>query len=547
MSEVIERETMEFDVIIVGAGPAGLSCAIKLKQLNAELNIVVLEKAAEVGGHILSGAILETRALDELLPDWQNMNAPITTKVSNDQIYWLKNQHNHWAVPNVLAPSTLHNDGNYIVSLGNVCRWLAEHAEKIGIDIYPGFSAQTPLFNEHKTQVLGVITGDMGIGKNGAAKSGFTAGMELRAPFTVFAEGSRGHLGKQLIEHFALNNNKSAQHYGLGIKELWTIPAAQHQEGSVIHTAGWPLNEHEAVGGGFLYHIADNQVVVGLVTDLNYSNPWLSPFEEFQRLKTHPIISAILKNGERVSYGARAITKGGLQALPKMSFNGGCLIGCDAGTLNFAKIKGSHLAMKSGLLAAQAIETAIKNQQIECDLDTLFAQSWAYEELHAQRNFGPAMHRFGNFVGAAYAFIDINIFKGKLPWTMHDEKEDYLCLRPADHCPEINYPKPDGKLTFDRLSSVFLSNTNHEEDQPVHLKLTDLTIPLTTNMTLWAEPAQRYCPAGVYEIIEKDNNKQFQINAQNCLHCKTCDIKDPSQNINWVAPEGGGGPNYPNM
>ncbi|MEE4245483.1 MAG: electron transfer flavoprotein-ubiquinone oxidoreductase [Kangiellaceae bacterium] len=550
-----ERESMEFDVVIVGAGPAGLSSAIKLAQisqtLDNPLSIVVVEKGSEVGAHILSGAVFEPTALNELIPDWQDKGAPLNTEVKSDDIMLMTSQSAAIKVPGIFAPKTMHNNGNYIISLGNLCRWLAEQAESLGVEIFPGFAASEILYNDDGS-VKGIATGDMGIAADGSQKDGYMQGMELHGKYTVFAEGCRGHLGKELIAKFELDAGKEPQHYGIGIKELWTIPAEQHQQGLVVHSAGWPLSESNSTGGGFLYHIEDNQVVVGLITDLSYSNPHVSPFDEFQRYKHHPKISQYLEGGERVSYGARALVKGGLQSLPKMNFPGGVLVGCDAGTLNFAKIKGSHTAMKSGMLAAETIAKAIVDERANQDLTEFvdaFENSWVFKELHMQRNFGPAQHKWGNLLGAAYAFIDINIFNGKLPWTLSDATADHEQLKPAAQSKVINYPKPDGKLSFDKLSSVFISNTNHEEDQPVHLRLTDQTIPVEHNLPLYDEPAQRYCPAGVYEIIRNDDGSEpkLQINAQNCVHCKTCDIKDPKQNITWVTPEGTGGPNYPNM
>lgn len=546
---------MEFDVVIVGAGPAGLSAAIRLRQLAAEsdqeLMVCVVEKGSEVGAHILSGAVFEPTALNELIPDWQEKGAPLNTKVTEDKIFLMKNENKSTKIPNFFIPKTMHNHGNYIISLGNLCRWLAEQAESLGVEIFPGFAAAEVLYNEDGS-VKGIATGDMGIGRNGEQKDGYMAGMELHAKYTLFAEGCRGHLGKELIAKFNLDKDKEPQHYGIGIKELWKVPAEQHQEGLVVHSAGWPLSESSSAGGGFLYHIEDNQVVVGLITDLSYSNPYLSPFDEFQRYKHQTTIKAFLEGGERISYGARAIAKGGLQSQPKMSFPGGLLIGDDAGTLNFAKIKGTHTAMKSGMIAAETVANAISAEKSSNDLVEFahnYQQSWAWKELHMQRNFGPAQHKWGNILGSAYAFIDINLFNGKLPWTLSDPEADHALLKSAKDCPKIDYPKPDGKLSFDKLSSVFISNTNHEEDQPIHLKLADNDIPLKVNLEQFDEPAQRYCPAGVYEVVRDDNgeNPSFVINAQNCVHCKTCDIKDPSQNITWVTPEGAGGPNYPNM
>ncbi len=546
----MEREYMEYDVVIVGAGPSGLAAACRIRQLSEAISVCVVEKGSEVGAHILSGAVFEPTALNELFPDWKEKGAPLNTEVSGDDILMLTSAEKGIKVPHLFAPKTMHNEGNYIVSLGNVCRWLAEQAEALGVEIFPCFAAAEVLYNEDGS-VKGIATGDMGIGMDGEKKDSYMPGMELHAKYTLFSEGCRGQLGKQLIAKFALDAGKEPQHYGIGIKELWKIPAAQHKEGLVVHTAGWPLSESGSAGGSFLYHIEDNQVVCGLITDLAYSNPHVSPFDEFQRYKHHPMIKKYLEGGERVSYGARAITKGGIQSQPKMTFPGGLIIGDNAGTLNFAKIKGSHTAMKSGMIAAETVVAAIDagraNDEVS-EYTTEYQNSWAYKELHTQRNFGPAQHKWGNILGSAYAFIDLNLFNGKLPWTLSDPKPDHAQLKPAAECKKIDYPKPDGALSFDKLSSVFLSNTNHEEDQPCHLKLTDPDVPLNHNLPVYDEPAQRYCPAGVYEIVEgEDGNKRFQINAQNCVHCKTCDIKDPTQNITWVAPEGSGGPNYPNM
>ncbi|MBB3046429.1 electron-transferring-flavoprotein dehydrogenase [Litorivivens lipolytica] len=551
----MERESMEFDVLIVGAGPAGLSAACKIRQLSEstgkDISVCVVEKGSEVGAHILSGAVFEPTALNELFPDWKEKGAPLNTEVTGDDIYYMTSEEKAIKVPGFAVPKTMHNEGNYIISLGNLCRWLAEQAEGMGAEIYPGFAAAEILYNEDGS-VKGIATGDMGIAADGSQKDSYMPGMELHAKYTLFSEGCRGHLGKQLIEKFDLAAGKDPQHYGIGIKELWKINPEKHSQGKVVHSTGWPLAENGAFGGGFLYHIEDDQVALGLITDLCYDNPYLSPFEEFNRFKTHPIIKDFLEGGERISYGARAIVKGGLQSLPKMTFPGGLLIGCDAGTLNFAKIKGSHTAMKSGMLAAEAVHQAITEQERANDDLTeyteAFNNSWLYKELHQQRNFGPAQHKWGNLIGSAYAFVDINIFNGNLPWTFQDQKADHAKMKPAAESKKITYPKPDGKLTFDRLASVFLSNTNHEEDQPCHLTLKDPALPIRDNLPTFDEPAQRYCPAGVYEVVEnEDGSKRFQINGQNCVHCKTCDIKDPAQNIVWVTPEGFGGPNYPNM
>lgn len=543
---------MEFDVVIVGAGPAGLSSAIRLMQqakaTQTELTVCVVEKGSEVGAHILSGAVFEPRALNELFPNWRDLDAPLGVPVTHDDIYLLKSDTKAQAIPHFAVPKTMHNSGNYIVSMGNICRWLAQQAENLGVEIFPGFSAASVIVEDNV--VKGIVTGDMGLDKHGEQKSSFVAGMELRAKYTLFAEGCRGHLGKQLIEQYQLDAGKTPQHYALGFKEIWDIDPNKHQAGLVLHSAGWPLTD--ASGGGYLYHAQDNQVVVGLIVDLNYSNPHLSPFDEFQRYKHHPIISQYLAGGKRVCYGARAIAKGGLNSLPKMSFPGGLLIGCDAGTLNFAKIKGNHTAMKSGMLAAESVFAALKQgdeggQDLTSFADA-FAQSWLYDELYRSRNFGPAMHKFGSILGGAFNMLDQNWFNGKLPFTLKDMTLDHAQLKLASAAPVINYPKPDQVLSFDKLSSVFLSNTNHEEEQPCHLQLLDTTIPISVNYAKYAEPAQRYCPAGVYEIVAADTAEpKLQINAQNCIHCKTCDIKDPSQNIRWVTPEGAGGPNYPNM
>ncbi|MEZ1319218.1 electron transfer flavoprotein-ubiquinone oxidoreductase [Pseudomonas fluorescens] len=554
----MEREYMEFDVVIVGAGPAGLSAACRLKQKAAEagkeISVCVVEKGSEVGAHILSGAVFEPRALNELFPDWKELGAPLNTPVTRDDIYVLKNADSAQKIPDFFVPKTMHNEGNYIISLGNLCRWLAQQAENLGVEIYPGFAAQEALIDENGV-VRGIITGDLGVDREGHPKDGlYTPGMELRGKYTLFAEGCRGHIGKQLIKRYNLDSDADAQHYGIGLKEIWEIDPAKHQPGLVVHTAGWPMDimGTENTGGSFLYHLENNQVFVGLIVDLSYSNTYLSPFDEFQRLKHHPVLKQYLEGGKRISYGARAICKGGLNSLPKMVFQGGALIGCDLGTLNFAKIKGSHTAMKSGMLAAESVADALfadkdGTEPLTSYVDA-FKNSWLHEELFASRNFGAAIHKFGAIVGGGFNWLDQNIFGGKLPFTLHDNKPDYACLKLAADCKKIDYPKPDGKLSFDKLSSVFISGTNHEEEQPCHLKLTDPSIPIGKNLPLYDEPAQRYCPAGVYEVVTKeDGEKRFQINAQNCVHCKTCDIKDPAQNITWVTPEGAGGPTYPNM
>jgi len=549
----MERESMEFDVLIVGAGPAGLSTACRLAQLaqdnEQELQICVIEKGSEVGAHILSGAVFEPTALNELFPDWKERGAPLNTAVKRDDIFLLKDEQSAKQLPGFMVPKTFHNDGNYIASMGNLCRWLAEQAESMGVEVFPGFAAAEVLYGEGN-QVEGVITGDMGVSASGEEKDGYMPGMELKAKYTVFAEGCRGHLGKELIEKFDLNAGKSPQHYGIGFKEIWDVPAEQHEEGVVVHTTGWPLDDN-ASGGGYLYHAENNQIFVGLIIDLNYTNPNVNPFAEFQRLKQHPEIRKVLENGKRVSYGARAITKGGLYSLPKMTMPGAVLVGCEAGTLNFSKIKGNHTAMKSGLLAAESIFKAIQDGKSHSELSDYteaFEKSWLHDELHRSRNFGGAVHKWGTWLGGAYNTIDQNFFGGKLPFTIKDERPDHEGMQTVAEAAPIDYPKPDNKISFDRNSSVFLSNTNHEEDQPCHLQLKDADIPIQVHLDKYNEPAQRYCPAGVYEVVEDDNgNKKFQINAQNCIHCKTCDIKDPSQNIRWVTPEGTGGPNYPNM
>lgn len=550
----MERESMEFDVLIVGAGVTGLAAAIRLKQLANEqqqdLEVCVVEKSANLGDHILSGAVIEPRALDELLPNWKELGAPLKVPATKDQVYLLHNATKATKLPSFVVPATMHNKGNYIVSLANLTRWLGEQAEALEVNIFPGFPAASIIYGT-QGQVEGIVTGDMGRDASGQPKDNFEPGMELKAKYTLFAEGVHGHLGKELIAQFDLAAGKDAQHYALGLKELWKIDPAKHQPGLVVHGSGWPLTK-DAGGGFFLYHDADNQVAVGLTVDLSYSNPYLSPFDEFQRLKHHPVLKQYLEGGERIAYGARAITKGGFNCLPKMTFPGGLLIGCNAGTLNFAKIKGVHTGMKSGMLAAESVFDAIQAGDAGGQELTSFTQkweaSWAYAELKKSRNFGPAMHKYGTFFGGAFNFIDQNIFRGKLPLTLHDTKPDYATFKLASESKAIEYPKPDNKISFDKLSSVYLSGVTHEEDQPVHLRLTDPDIPLRDNLPKYAEPAVRYCPAGVYEIVEDEPGQpKFQINFSNCIHCKTCDLKDPAQNITWVTPEGQGGPMYPNM
>ncbi|MHA1566254.1 MAG: electron transfer flavoprotein-ubiquinone oxidoreductase [Alphaproteobacteria bacterium] len=543
---------MTYDVVIVGAGPAGLSAAIRLKQLAAEagreIAVCVLEKGSEVGAHILSGAVLEPRALNELIPDWQDKGAPLKTPVRAEKMLFL-GQEKHYSVPHMLLPPAMRNHGNYIISLGNFCRWLAEQAENLGVEIYPGFAARSVLYGEDG-RVLGVVTGDQGIDRDGKPGASFTPGMELRAPYTLFAEGCRGHLGKELMARFNLRDGVEPQTYGLGMKELWEVDPAKHSPGLVTHCAGWPL-DRRTYGGAFIYHLEDNQVAVGFVVGLDYRNPYLSPFEEFQRFKTHRAIRPLFEGGRRISYGARTLIEGGLQSLPKLAFPGGVLAGCEAGTLNGPKIKGTHTAMKSGMLAAEAAFAAICSDEpnpVLSDYETAFRQSWVYKELRQARNFRPAF-KYGLVAGTLLVGLDQVLLRGRAPWTLHHGHSDHEVLDKKTDAVAPVYEKPDGKITFDRLSSVFISNTNHEEDQPVHLQLKDDSVPVAVNLADYDAPEQRYCPAGVYEILtEEDGNKaRLQINAQNCLHCKACDIKDPTQNIEWVTPEGGGGPNYPNM
>ena len=552
----MQRESMEVDVVIVGAGPAGLATACKLLQLaqanGREWTICVLEKGSEIGAHILSGAVFEPSALTELFPDWKERGAPLRTAVTKDAIYYLGGSESSYKFPAPLVPRTMHNRGNYIISLGSLCAWLGEQAMELGAEVFPGFAAAEILYHEDGS-VKGVATGDMGLSADGEHKASFEPGFEFHAKYTIFAEGCRGHLGKELIARYRLDENSDPQHYGIGIKEVWEIPEHKHEEGLVVHTAGYPMvgNSYAGSSGGFLYHTEGNQVSLGLIVDLGYSNPHISSFDEFQRYKQHPVIKQYLEGGKRLSYGARAIIKGGLNSLPKMTFPGGLLIGCDAGTLNAAKIKGSHTAMWSGILAAESLFEALSTETPASEIveySHRFKKSKLYDELHQTRNFSAGFHKFGFWLGSALAFVEQNIFFGKFPFTVHDKSEDHAQLKLASECPRIEYPKPDGAISFDRLSSVFLSNTNHAENQPCHLRLADASIPLEVNLPKYDEPAQRYCPAGVYEVVEEaEGGKRFQINSQNCVHCKTCDIKDPSQNITWVVPEGGGGPNYPGM
>jgi len=549
MADLPAREAMEFDVVVVGAGPAGLAAAIRLKQINPDINVVVVEKGSEVGAHILSGAVIDPVGLDRLVPEWRDEETPIKTAVSDDRFYWLGAK-GALRLPNFLMPPLMGNHGNFIVSLGSVCRWLAGKAEALGVEIYPGFAASEVLFDDNGA-VAGVATGDMGIGKDGAPKAGFTRGMELRAKYTLFAEGARGNLGKALIERFGLGEGREPQKFGLGLKELWQVAPDKHRPGLVQHSFGWPLDSGTG-GGSFLYHLDDNLVSVGFVVHLNYANPFLSPFEEFQRFKTHPLVRDTFAGGKRLAYGARALTEGGYQSVPKLAFPGGALIGCDAGFMNVPRIKGSHNAMLSGMFAADAVAAALgagrANDEL-ADYETAWRSSDIGKDLWRVRNAKPLWSKYGTLLGIALGGLDMwsNTLGFSVFGTLKHGKPDYATLKPASQCAPIDYPKPDGTLTFDRLSSVFLSNTNHEEDQPPHLKVADPALQKSSEHDVYAGPSARYCPAGVYEWVEEAGAPKFVINAQNCVHCKTCDIKDPNQNITWVPPEGGGGPNYPNM